>query len=55
MGLAPIELMCLNTWPTESDTIRRCGLVGVGMALLEWIWHYWSRCGLVGGSVSLSM
>jgi hypothetical protein len=22
-------------WPMESVTVRRCGLIGVGMALLE--------------------
>jgi hypothetical protein len=37
----------------ESGTIRRCSLVGVGVALLEWVWPCWSGCGLVGGSVSL--
>ena len=27
--------MCLNVWPIGSDTIRRCVLVGIGVALLE--------------------
>jgi hypothetical protein len=27
----------------ESSTIRRCGLVGVGVALLEEVCHCWSR------------
>jgi hypothetical protein len=28
--------------------IRRCGLVGVGVALSEWVWPYWGGCGRVG-------
>jgi hypothetical protein len=36
-----------------SDTIRRCGLAGGGVVLLEEVWSCWRRCGLVGGSVSL--
>ena len=28
-------IMCLNAWLIGSSTIRRCGLVGVGVALLE--------------------
>jgi hypothetical protein len=32
-----------------SSTIRRCGLVGKGVASLEWVWPCWSRCGLVVG------
>jgi hypothetical protein len=31
----PLRLMCLNTWPMGSDAIRRCVLVGIGVALLE--------------------
>ena len=31
----PHTLMCLNTWPIGSGTIRRYGLVGVSVALLE--------------------
>jgi len=27
--------MCLDAWPTKSGTIRRCGLVGVGVDFLE--------------------
>ena len=26
--------------------IRRCDLVGVGVALLEWVWPCWGGCGL---------
>jgi hypothetical protein len=26
-------------WPIESDTIRRCGLVGIGVALLKEVSH----------------
>ena len=29
------RLMCLNAWSMGSGTIRRCGLVGVDVALLE--------------------
>jgi hypothetical protein len=36
-----------------SNTISGCGLVGVGVALLEWVWSYWSRCDLVGVGVAL--
>jgi hypothetical protein len=35
----PRRLMCLNAWPLESSTIRRRGLVGVGVALLEEMCH----------------
>ena len=36
----PIDsLMCLNVWPIESHSIRRCGLVRVGVALLEKVCH----------------
>ena len=42
----PIELMCMNAWPMRSDTVRRCGLVGVGVVLLEEVyyceWALWS-------------
>jgi hypothetical protein len=34
--------MCLNAWPIGSGTIRRCGLIGVGMVLLEEVYH-WRR------------
>ena len=33
--------------------LGRCGLVGVGVALLEWVWSCWSGCGLVGVGVVL--
>jgi hypothetical protein len=33
--------------------ISRSGLVGVGVALLEWVWPCWSRCGLVGVGLAL--
>ena len=32
----PHRLMCLNPWPTGSDTIRRCGLVGDSVSLCRW-------------------
>jgi hypothetical protein len=31
-----------------SGTIRRPGLVGVGVALFEWAWPCWSGCVTVG-------
>jgi hypothetical protein len=31
----PHRLMCFNAWPMGSGIIWRCGLVGVGVALLE--------------------
>ena len=31
----PHRLMCLNAWSTGSGTLRGCGLVKVGVALLE--------------------
>ena len=31
----PHRLICMNVWPIGSNTIRRCGLDGVGVALLE--------------------
>ena len=37
----------------RNGTIRRCGLAGVGVALLEWVWPCWRKCGLVGGGVAL--
>ena len=27
--------MCLDDWPIGSDTIRRLGLVGIGVSLLQ--------------------
>jgi hypothetical protein len=36
---APHRLMCLNAWPIRNGTIRKCGLVGVGVAWLEEVWH----------------
>jgi hypothetical protein len=27
-------------WPVGSGTIRRCGLIGGGVALLEEVFHY---------------
>jgi hypothetical protein len=35
----PHRLMCLNAWPIWSVTLRRCGLVGVDMTLLEEVHH----------------
>jgi hypothetical protein len=36
-----------------SGSIRRCGLVGGGVALSEWVGPCWSGCGLVGVGVAL--
>lgn len=30
----PYRLMCANAWSMGSSTIRRCGLVGAGVALV---------------------
>ena len=35
----PQRLMCLNVWPIRSGTIRKYGLVGVGVACLEAVCH----------------
>jgi hypothetical protein len=32
---SPHRLIDLNTWSPESSTTRRCGFIGVGVALLE--------------------
>jgi hypothetical protein len=32
--MVPPRLMYLNAWPIGSSTIRRCGLVGVGIAFV---------------------
>ena len=34
------RFICLNAWSIESGTIRRCGFVGVGVALLEEMCHW---------------
>ena len=39
-GCSPHRFMCLNAQPRESDTIRRCGLIEVCVALLEEVCHY---------------
>lgn len=31
----PHRIICLNSWPVGSGTIRRIGLVGVDLTLLE--------------------
>jgi hypothetical protein len=33
--MAHDRLMCLKAWPIGSDTIKRYGLVGIGVPLLE--------------------
>jgi hypothetical protein len=38
----PRERHYLEVWPCWSG----CGLVGMGVALLEWVWPCWSGCGL---------
>ena len=37
-----LRFMYLNAWPTESGTIRRCGLNGGGVALLK-VCHHGDR------------
>ena len=37
----------------RSGTIRKCSLTELGMALLEWMWLCWSRCGLVPVGMAL--
>lgn len=37
----PHTLMCLNGWSVGSVTIRKSGLVGVHVALLEEVYHSW--------------
>ena len=37
------RLMCVNAWPMGSGTIRRCGFVGVCVALLEEVCHCGGR------------
>jgi hypothetical protein len=37
------RLMCFNAWPIGNGTIRRSGLVGVGVALLKKVCHCWGR------------
>jgi hypothetical protein len=34
---------CVNTWPIGNGTTRRCGLVGVVVALLEEVCHCGGR------------
>ena len=36
----PHGLMCLNAWLMYSSTIRKYGLVGIGVALLEKVCHW---------------
>jgi hypothetical protein len=36
----PHRLMCLNSWPMGSGTIRRRGLIGGGVASLKEVCHY---------------
>lgn len=35
--------MCLNVWPIENDIVKKCGLVRVGVALLEEVSHCGGR------------
>ena len=36
----PHRLLCLNAWPIGSDIIRRCGIAGVDVSLLEELCHH---------------
>ena len=38
---------CVSGWPIGSGTIRRCGLVGVGVSLLEEVYHCEGRLEVV--------
>ena len=52
----PHKLMCSNAWLVGSGTIRRCGLVGVGVPLLEEICHCGGRLqGLIFVQAMLSV
>jgi hypothetical protein len=33
------QLICLNTWSIGSGNIMSCGLLGVGVAILEGLCH----------------
>jgi hypothetical protein len=39
----PHRLMCLNAWPMGSGTIKMCGLLEVGVALLKGMCHCGER------------
>jgi hypothetical protein len=39
----PHRFTGLNGWPIESDTIRRYGLIGIDVMLLEEVYHYGGR------------
>jgi hypothetical protein len=36
-SFGPHRFTNLNAWPTGNGTTKRCGLVGGGVALLEWV------------------
>jgi hypothetical protein len=40
IGMAPHRLLCLNAWPIGSGNIRKCGLAGIDVVLLEEVCHY---------------
>jgi hypothetical protein len=42
-GYGPHRLMGLNAWPMGNVTIRRCGLIGGGVTLLEKVCHCGGR------------
>ena len=44
----------LHMCGSGNGTIRRCGLVGVGVALLEWVWPCWRKCVTVGAGFEVS-
>jgi hypothetical protein len=47
----PSVRICIGL--AQGAAATRCGPIGVGVALLEWVWPCWSRCGLVAVSVAL--
>ena len=52
-GLHKCKCLVIREWHYLAG-IRKHGLVGVGVALLEWVWLCWSKCvtGVVGFGIS---
>jgi hypothetical protein len=42
----------LNMLGPSNGAVWRCGIIGVGVALLEEVWPCWNGCGLVGVGVA---
>jgi len=45
------RLTCLNARPIRSGTIRRQGIVGIGVALLEEVCHCGAGCEVLGAQI----